>query len=88
MMTNCDMCGSKIVNSRCLCGTWKSKEEMKDNPLGEALKFFNKEERFTLTCDAPHLGCAVVFFRGDYKDCKAVEKFIYQLKCRPYYENN
>jgi hypothetical protein len=44
-------------------------------------------KRFTLTADAPHLGCAVVFFRGDYNDCRKVEKFIHSLKARPHYEN-
>jgi len=85
-MKNCDMCGSKIKNGKCSCGTWKSAEEMKDNPMRKAIEEFHNMNRFTLTGDAPHLGCAVVFFRGDYNDTKKVEKFIHEMKGRPYYE--
>ena len=84
---NCDMCGSQIKDGRCDCGVWKSAEEMKDNPMKIAIEAFHDMKRFTTTGDAPHLGCAVVFFRGDYKDCKKVEKFIYELKGRPYYDD-
>jgi hypothetical protein len=28
MMTHCDMCGTKIENGKCGCGTWFSEEEM------------------------------------------------------------
>lgn len=44
-------------------------------------------KRFCLTGDSPHLGCAVGFFRGDYNDCKKLEKYIFQMKKRPYYED-
>jgi hypothetical protein len=86
MKTNCDMCGSKIIDNICDCGVWVDADEMKDNPMKLALEEFNEMKRFTLTGDAPHLGCAVVFFRGDYLDCKAVEDFICKMKKRPYYE--
>jgi len=82
------MCGSKIVDGECDCGEWKSAEEMKDNPMKLAIDEFHEMKRFTLTGDAPHLGCAVVFFRGDYNDTKKVEKFIHQMKNRPYYEES
>jgi hypothetical protein len=59
---------------------------MKDNPLKLAIEEFNEMKLFTLTADAPYLGCAVVYFRGDYLDCKAVEDFIYKMKGRTYYE--
>lgn len=85
-MKNCDMCGTEVQNGRCKCGTWKSAEEMKDNPMKNAIEDFHKMNRFTLTGDAPHLGAAAVFFRGDYNDCKKVEKFIFQMKGRPHYE--
>lgn len=85
-MKNCDMCGSKIEKGKCDCGTWKSDEEMKDHPIKKAIEHFHDMKRFTLTCDAPHLGCAVIFFRGDYKECKMVESFIHEMKGRPYYE--
>ncbi len=85
-MNNCDMCGTKIENGQCSCGEWISKEEMKNNPMKKSIEEFNEMKRFTLTGDAPHLGCAVVFFRGDYNDCKKVEKFIHSMKGRPYYE--
>jgi hypothetical protein len=87
MMKNCDMCGTEIENGKCSCGTWKSKEEMKDNPIGNALQEFHKMEKLTLTADAPHLGCAMVLFRGDYNDTKKVERFIYEMKKRPYYDD-
>jgi len=86
MRDKCDMCGSKIKDGHCECGEWKSKEEMKDNPMKLAIEEFNEMKQFTLTGDAPHLGCAVVFFRGDYNDCQKVQKFIYEMKGRPYYE--
>ena len=85
-MKNCDMCGTEIKDGRCSCGQWKSPEEMKDNPMRKAIEEFHDMKQFTLTGDAPHLGCAVVFFRGDYNDCKKVQKFIYEMKERPYYE--
>lgn len=86
MMTKCDMCGSKIENSQCSCGTWKSKEEMENDPIKKAIEQFHEMKQFTLTGDAPHLGCAVIFFRGDYNDCKKLQKFIHEMKARPYYE--
>ncbi len=85
-MENCDMCGSKIIDSKCPCGTWKSKEEMENSPLKKSIDYFHEMKKFSLTADAPYLGCAVVFFRGDYIDCKKVEQFIYEMKGRPYYE--
>lgn len=87
MKKKCDMCGSAIVNNECDCGIWKSAEEMKDCPLKNSLEKFHEMKRFTLTGDAPHLGCAAVWFRGDYNDCQKVEKFIHEMKNRPYYEN-
>jgi hypothetical protein len=87
-ISNCDMCGSKIIDNKCSCGTWKSKEEMENCPMRKAIEEFHDMKRFTLTGDAPHLGCAVVFFRGDYEDCKKVQKFIYSIKNRPYYDGD
>ena len=86
MMEFCDMCGSKIIDTKCSCGTWVSKEEMDNCPMKQSIEKFNDMKRFTLTGDAPHLGCAVVYFRGDFLDCKRVEQFIYEMKKRPYYE--
>lgn len=86
-MKNCDMCGSEIKNGECSCGVWKSEEEMQDDPMKKSIELFHEMKRFTLTGDAPHLGCAVVFFRGDYNDCKKIEKFIYSMKNRPYYSD-
>ncbi len=80
------MCGSKIVDEKCDCGEWKSIEEMENDPMKTGIDKFHDMKRFTFTGDAPHLGCAVIYFRGDYNDCKKVEKFIHQMKGRPYYE--
>ncbi len=85
-MINCDMCGTQINNGECSCGKWQSAEEMKNHPMKKSVELFDEMKRFTLTGDAPHLGCAVVYFRGDYNDCKKVEKFIYTMKGRPFYE--
>lgn len=85
-MINCDMCGSKIIDGKCDCGIWKSKEELENCAWNKALIEFHEMKRFTMTSDAPHLGCASVFFRGDYNDCKKVEKFIHTMKGRPYYD--
>jgi len=82
------MCGTEIIDSRCSCGTWKIKEDVSKDPLLLALKYFHEMKRFVLTGDSPHLGCAIVLFRGDYKDCKAVEKFIYELKGRSFYRED
>lgn len=87
-MKNCDMCGSKIEDGNCSCGVWKSKEETDNCALKKGIEYFHEMKRFSITGDAPHLGCAVVYFRGDYNDCKKVEKFIYNMKNRPYYEEN
>lgn len=83
MMTHCDMCGKEIKDKKCSCGTWK--ENTEDDPMRKALEAFHELKQFTLTGDAPHLGCAVIFFRGDYVDCKQVEAFIHKMKKRPYY---
>ncbi len=85
-MNNCDMCGSEIKEGKCSCGTWKTKEEMANCPLKMGIEKFHEMKHFSLTADAPHLGCAVVYFRGDYNDCKKVQKFIYEMKNRPFYE--
>lgn len=86
MRDKCDMCGSKIENGECDCGLWKSKEEMENDPLKLSLEKFHEMKQFVLTGDSPHLGCAVVYFRGDYNDCMKVQKFIYEMKGRPFYE--
>ncbi len=86
-MEKCDMCGSKIENGRCCCGKWKSADEMKDCPIKLGLEKYHEMKKFCLTGDMPHLGCAVVYFRGDYMDCQKVQKFIYQMKGRPYYDD-
>ncbi len=86
-MDKCDMCGSLIENGRCSCGEWKSAEEMKGDPMKLGIEQFNDMKQFCVTGDAPHLGCAVVYFRGDYHDAKKVQKFIYEMKGRPYYDN-
>jgi hypothetical protein len=83
---NCDMCGSKIENGNCDCGKWKSKEEMENCPIKKGLEKFHEMRLLTFTGDAPHLGCAVVYFRGDYNDCQKIQKFIHQMKSRPFYE--
>ena len=85
MIEHCDMCGTKIESGECSCGTWQSKEEMENDPMFLAIKQFHEMNRFIMTADAPYLGCAVVFFRGDYNDTKKVEEFIFQMKNRPYY---
>ncbi len=83
----CDMCGTKIENGRYSCGYWVHADEMKDNPIKSSLEMFHELKQFTLTCDMAHLGCAAVFFRGDYNDTKKVEHFIKTMKGRPYYES-
>ena len=85
-MENCDMCGMKIIEDKCSCEEWKSRDEMKDNHMIMALEEFHEMRRFILTGDAPHLGCAIVLFRGDYNDCKAVEKFLHERSGRPHYQ--
>jgi hypothetical protein len=85
MKTKCDMCGNKIIDYKCSCGIWMNADEMKDDPIRLSIEAFHEMKKFTMTGDAPHLGCAVVFFRGDYYDCTKVEKFIYEMKGRPHY---
>jgi hypothetical protein len=86
-MKNCDMCGSEIIKGKCDCGIWKSAEEMKDCPFKKSIEQFHEMKTFVMTADSPHLGCATVFFRGNYNDCKKVKKFIYELNGRKYYED-
>ena len=80
------MCGSEIIDNKCNCGTWHSKEETDNCPMRLSLEKFHEMKKFSFTGDMPHLGCAVVFFRGDYNDCKKVESFICAMKNRPFYE--
>lgn len=80
------MCGSKIENGKCCCGIWNLPDEMEHHPMKKAIEEFHEMKRFTWTVDCPNLGCGAVFFRGDYNDCKKVEKFIHQMKGRPFYE--
>lgn len=86
-MDKCDMCGSNIIHGRCDCGEWKSADEMGNHGMHKGIEEFHNMKRFTVTGDAPALGCAVVYFRGDYNDAKKVEKFIFEMKGRKYYEN-
>jgi len=86
MITNCDMCGSQIKDGECNCGEWIEKEVMGFCPINQGIEKFHEIKKFTLIGDAPHLGCAVVYFRGDYNDCHKVQKFIYEMKGRPYYD--
>ena len=85
LIFKCDICGSDIIDSKCNCGTWYIKEEMENCPMTLGIEKFHDMKRFTFTGDAPHLGCAVVYFRGDYNDCKKVEKYIHEMKNRPFY---
>jgi hypothetical protein len=87
IMKNCDMCGTEIIDNKCSCGIWMSKEEIQDCPFRKSMEKFDEMKKFTMTGDAPHLGAACVFFRGDYNDCKKVEKYIYEMKNRPYYSD-
>lgn len=85
-MSKCDMCGTEIKDGKCSCGVWKTPEEMENNPFKLAIDAFHGVNVFMSTGDAPHLGCAFVFFRGDYNDTQKVKKFIYKIKGRKYYE--
>ncbi len=87
MIEKCDMCGSTIRLDACDCGTWTSAEENKNNPFVKGLEAFHDMKRLCITADAPHLGTACVFFRGDFNDCKKIQDFIYQMKNRPYYKD-
>lgn len=86
--TKCDMCGARIEQGKCSCGFWREEEELEPfyQLMKAVLEKFHEEKRFTMTADAPHLGCALVLFRGTYKDCKKVERFVHELNGRPYYE--
>ncbi len=86
MIEECDMCGSKIKDGHCECGQWFSNQEMKDEPIKKAIEKFHTMNQMVLTGDAPHLGCACVFFRGDYNDCEKVKEFICKMKSRPNYK--
>jgi hypothetical protein len=86
-MIKCDIWGADIVDGQCSCGTWSAQGENETHPMKESLELFHDMKRFTLTGDMPHLGCAVVYFRGDYNDCQSVPKFIYKMKNRPFYED-
>lgn len=86
MTTNCDMCGTEIKDGKCQCGEWSSVEEMKDHPIKKGLEYFHELKQFVVSSDVPHLGCAVVYFRGTYKDCELVKKFIYKMNGREFYD--
>ncbi len=80
------MCGEKIIERKCSCGEWKTSEELGVCVFREALEAFDQMKKFTITGDAPHVGAAFVFFRGDHMDCRKVQEFIYEMKGRKYYE--
>lgn len=82
----CDMCGKKIENGKCECGQWYIDGELKNHPIPLAIENFHDMKEFILTCDCPPLGCAAIFFRGDYNDCQNVAKFICEIKGWPFYE--
>ena len=82
----CDMCGSAIKDGECSCGTWKSAEEMKDCPMKLGLEKFHEMKQMTFSGDSPHLGCAVLYFRGDMRDCEHLKKVFYLMKGRSHYE--
>jgi hypothetical protein len=84
MMKRCDMCGEEIVDGKCSCGVWF--EGMEEHPYNVALREFHKSECMTTSMDAPHLGSAAVFFRGDYNDCMKVREFILKMKGKPHYD--
>jgi hypothetical protein len=86
MRNKCDVCGTNIENGKCSCGTWLTPNETKDLTMKKALEEFHEMKKFVVTGDMPHLGCAVVYFRGDQQDCEKVSKFIFKMKGRPYYE--
>lgn len=88
MKDKCDMCGSAIEQGKCSCGTWIDKDNMPKHMMDmkAGLLAFHAMERFTHTCDIPHLGVAVVYFRGDYHDCKTVESYVKAMKGRPHYD--
>lgn len=87
MIKNCDQCGTEIKDGKCECGEWTTAEENKNDPMKLALEQFHEMRKMISTGDAPHLGCAVVFFRGDYPDCLRVAQFIRELKGRPHYSD-
>ena len=87
MINKCDMCGAAIEDGKCSCGTWAEKGELNDHPFEIAIKYFHAMEKMVCTGEAPHLGCAYVFFRGDYNDCEAIIEFICKRKQRPFYKH-
>ena len=72
-MKNCDTCGKNIENDE------GNSSSLKD-PIFQALEFFHDTNEFALTEDSNRLGCAAVFFRGDYKDCMIIQEFIHSIK--------
>ena len=84
----CDMCGSTIDDGECSCGTWVSENELPQERkiFRDSLAAFHDMKIMMLSGDAPHLGVAYVFFRGDYNDCLEVKEFIKRLKRRPHYD--
>ena len=88
MSDKCDMCGTAIEDGKCSCGEWKNSDEiMKNHPFKVAIDYFHALEKMVCTGEAPHLGCAYVFFRGDYNDCEAIRDFICKRKQRPFYDH-
>ena len=47
-MKKCDMCGVKIENGQCDCGTWSSPDEINDNSFKLALEDFHKMKTFII----------------------------------------
>ena len=87
-MDRCDMCGSQIENGKCSCGTWTTPEENINNPFKISLEKFHEMKTLVTSMDTPHLGCAAVFFRGDYNDCQVIVNYIKKIKKRPFYKED
>jgi hypothetical protein len=79
-MDKCDKCGSDILMGECSCGLWFENDQMPHyaKVQEEALLNFDKSGAAISSGDH-HTGVCFVFFRGDYKKCMKVVKFVEEL---------
>ena len=85
MKKTCDKCHSKIVDNKCDCGDWINSEDQPRNIsiFEQAIIEYNRlnpdDDDYILFGDH-HTGTCIMFFKGDYKECMNVKKFIEDYK--------
>lgn len=80
--SQCDKCGTEIIDGECSCGFWYNNEETPNiaKTLEHAIMAYDSlNDNSPLTGDH-HSGNCIALFKGDYETCQLVKEFIVSLK--------